>query len=180
METPWKTPTDLVAILVGRSAESQNGKVCNMRTKTDDDAAPHVSTGPGTSTVLAVETTRHAQHQDTGADSDGRDDVAGKDLSGVSTERHLRGAISKFDAATWWGEVAIDDRRVEFHASCFIGASTRYLPCVGDSVLVTFSDGTRDRLLSVQSVPSQRAPRSEHDSDGDRGRYVQPFDRGRR
>lgn len=62
------------------------------------------------------------------------------------------GKISKFDRSTWWGEVALSSPvtlRMEFHATCYLGSSTRSLPKVGDQVEVVFSDESGTRLLSV-------------------------------
>jgi len=65
------------------------------------------------------------------------------------------GRISKFDPSTWWGEVDLSPSvkvKMEFHATCYLGSSTRSLPKVGDQVELVFSDETGTRLLSVSSV----------------------------
>jgi len=62
------------------------------------------------------------------------------------------GRISKFDPSTWWGEVDLSPSvkvKMEFHATCYLGSSTRSLPKVGDQVELVFSDETGTRLLSV-------------------------------
>lgn len=60
--------------------------------------------------------------------------------------------IVEFDSATWWGLVeTVPSNLIDFHATCYIGASTRNLPKIGDLVTVLFSDTSKQRLHSVMS-----------------------------
>jgi hypothetical protein len=70
----------------------------------------------------------------------------------MSSSRTRVGKVSKFDPSTWWGEIALATPatpRMEFHATCYLGSSTRSLPRVGDQVEVVFSDESGTRLLSI-------------------------------
>jgi hypothetical protein len=65
------------------------------------------------------------------------------------------GKVSSFDGSNWWGAVRLDgpdSSDVEFHATCFLGSSSRALPQVGDTVRITFSDDSAEKLLSVQAL----------------------------
>jgi hypothetical protein len=68
--------------------------------------------------------------------------------------RKQQGQIVKFDRASWWGEIDVPalNARVEFHATCYLGATTNGLPSVGDRVRVIYSDATCSRLLSVEGL----------------------------
>jgi len=71
------------------------------------------------------------------------------------TSRSAIGVILSFNESTWWGEVELtppSKGRIEFHATCFVGATTGGLPKIGDRVQVIYSDATKGRLLSVLSA----------------------------
>jgi len=73
--------------------------------------------------------------------------------------RMLAGRILKFNRSTWWGLLSLAPAReapMAFHATCYVGASSRSLPSVGDFVRVTFSDDSRTRLLSISLAPQDK------------------------
>lgn len=63
--------------------------------------------------------------------------------------RIAHGVVARFNPRTWWGAIKLDDRTIEFHATCYVGCTSRNLPGVGTAVEVCFSDSTHTRILSV-------------------------------
>lgn len=62
------------------------------------------------------------------------------------------GVVTQFNPTTWWGRIKLDEgRSIDFHGTSYRGMTAGHAPEARDSVLVIFSDATRERLLSVEA-----------------------------
>jgi hypothetical protein len=66
--------------------------------------------------------------------------------------RIRRGVVTRFSNTTWWGRIKLDEgRSLDFHGTSYRGMTRNHAPEARQSVIVIFSDETRDRLLSVEA-----------------------------
>lgn len=72
-----------------------------------------------------------------------------KPVPSVQTDSQvLEGQVVDFDERTWWGRVCYDSTTIDFHATCYRGASKHHLPKPGQKVTIILNG--LGNLLSVE------------------------------